>query len=125
MFFETSYLGDIFTATGGGASPLWQQQGFASKAAWVAQGRPGVSEYIATLPGGVVPGGWTSSGSGDMSILPPPGGYGGASSSTSGATGAGAAAPGSGAKPSSGGGGIPTTWLIIGGVIVALMVFKK
>jgi hypothetical protein len=109
MFETTSYNYFSDAAYAGGGDPLWFQKNFPSKEAWKAAGSPG-AETPGQTPGPFnppagLPGG--SSGVGPVSGPP--------------------SSVGPQAAPSSGGllGGIPTKYLLIGGVIIALMMFKK
>lgn len=124
MFEHCSYpqsnLGDFSDFLNPGGVPVWQQLGYASKAAWVAEGRRTDGATTGT-PIFVPPAGLPTIGSGGATSG---GGSPIASDSGAAAVGADAAAAG----PVASGGlldSIPSSWLLIGGAIVLLMVMKK
>ncbi len=122
MFEHCSYpasnLGDFSDFLNPGGVPVWQQLGFASKAAWKQAGAPSEGATVGTpvfvppprLPA-VGTGGTTGSGASTVPIAPDSGG---------------ALAPVA-EEPASGGflSGIPSSWLLIGGAIALLMMMKK
>jgi hypothetical protein len=159
MFNETSYpyaagLGDLggkAKAAGGISTsvpapvtpPLWQQQGYPSRAAWQAAGKPGKSPTLTiptteppppsspgwTQPGTACPPGMTYQGTTDpttggvtMTCKGPlvlgDGSSGGSGTGTSGAS-------SSGSSITDLLSSIPPTYLLIGGAIILLMVLKK